>query len=102
MRRYLVMLAILVIVVFGAGITLVPGFRGKVFGVVKQGQGLLTGMTPAKTPDEAWIAAFLGEGFDPVDGASRARTLARGADSVFASVREGDVAIGAGVASGAV
>ena len=53
MRRYLVMLAILVIVVFGAGIALVPGFRGKVFGVVKQGQGILTGMTPAKTPDEA-------------------------------------------------
>ncbi|UUZ63723.1 hypothetical protein LP417_31300 [Polaromonas sp. P1-6] len=30
--------------------------------------------TPAETansPDEAWAALFLGEGFDPVDGASR-------------------------------
>jgi ribosomal protein S18 acetylase RimI-like enzyme len=51
------------------------------------------------SPDQAWVAAFLGEGFDPVDGASRAETLARGKDTVFASIREGDVAIGAGAAS---
>ncbi len=50
-------------------------------------------------PDAAWIAAFLGEGFDPVDGASRAATLARGADSLFASIREDGVAIGAGAVS---
>jgi ribosomal protein S18 acetylase RimI-like enzyme len=57
------------------------------------------GVDIARRPDAAWIAAFVGEGFDPVDGASRARKLARGADSLFAAVREGDVAIGAGVVS---
>jgi len=57
------------------------------------------GVEVAKSPDAAWISAFLGEGFDPADGASRAKTLARGADTVFASVREDGVAIGAGAAS---
>lgn len=57
------------------------------------------GVQLAERPDAAWIAAFLGEGFDPVDGASRAKTLARGADTIFASIREGDVAIGAGAMS---
>jgi len=42
----------------------------------------------ATTPDAAWTALFLGEGFDPVDGASRVRTLSRSRDSVYASVRE--------------
>jgi len=28
-------------------------------------------------PDDAWVSVFLGEGFDPVDGASRARPRAR-------------------------
>jgi ribosomal protein S18 acetylase RimI-like enzyme len=57
------------------------------------------GVQRAGAPDAAWIAAFLGEGFDPVDGASRAETLARGADTVFASVREDGVAVGAGAVS---
>lgn len=50
-------------------------------------------------PDAAWTAAFLGEGFDPVEGASRARTLARASGTLFASVREDGVAIGAGALS---
>jgi ribosomal protein S18 acetylase RimI-like enzyme len=52
----------------------------------------------ASTPDEAWCEAFLGEGFDPVDGACRIDALRRGRDTVFASVRDGDqaVAVGAG------
>ena len=41
-------------------------------------------------PDNAWASVFLGEGFDPVDGASRVRTLTRAAGSLFASIREGD------------
>ncbi|WP_457282757.1 GNAT family N-acetyltransferase [Polaromonas sp. P5_D5] len=53
----------------------------------------------ANTPDEAWAALFLAEGFDPVDGASRVRSLSRGRDSVFASVREGGKAIAAGAAA---
>ena len=53
----------------------------------------------APKPDAAWIAAFLGDGFDPVEGESRSRTLARGTGTLFGSVRDGDVAIGAGALS---
>lgn len=48
-------------------------------------------------PDEAWASVFLGEGFDPVDGASRVKTLTRAAGSLFASIRDGDRVIAAGV-----
>jgi GNAT superfamily N-acetyltransferase len=44
----------------------------------------------AATPAAGWEQVFLGEGFDPVDGASRLAILRRGRDSVFASIeREG-------------
>lgn len=36
------------------------------------------------TPDEAWAGVFLGEGFDPVDGASRVAILRRARAAVFA------------------
>lgn len=49
-----------------------------------------------RTPDDAWSALFLGEGFDPVDGAHRVRTLARAKGSLYASVREGGRTIAAG------
>jgi ribosomal protein S18 acetylase RimI-like enzyme len=48
-------------------------------------------------PDAAWAAVFLGEGFDPVDGASRVRTLTRAEGSLFASIRDGDAVLAAGV-----
>lgn len=35
-----------------------------------------------------WEQVFLGEGFDPLDGASRLAILRRGCHSVFASIRE--------------
>ncbi|MBL0425731.1 GNAT family N-acetyltransferase [Ramlibacter alkalitolerans] len=41
----------------------------------------------AATAAPEWEQVFLGEGFDPVDGASRLAILRRGTDSVFASVR---------------
>jgi len=53
----------------------------------------------ADAPDAAWTALFLGEGFDPVDGASRVRTLARAPDSVYASVREHAEVLAVGVAA---
>ncbi|HEY0887231.1 MAG TPA: GNAT family N-acetyltransferase [Ramlibacter sp.] len=40
------------------------------------------------TPSADWEQVFLGEGFDPVDGASRLAILRRGRGSVFASVHE--------------
>jgi ribosomal protein S18 acetylase RimI-like enzyme len=49
-----------------------------------------------RTPDDAWAALFLGEGFDPVDGAHRVRVLARAKGSLYASVREGGRTLAAG------
>jgi N-acetylglutamate synthase len=66
----------------------------------------VTHQTPAQVddvPDVQWAAVFLGEGFDPVDGASRVKTLAKAPGSVFASVRSADaepaLAAGAGAFS---
>ncbi|HUR89225.1 MAG TPA: GNAT family N-acetyltransferase [Ramlibacter sp.] len=56
-----------------------------------------TGVRIDAQPDEAWASVFLGEGFDPVDGASRVRTLTRAPGSLFASIREGDRVVAAGV-----
>ena len=39
-------------------------------------------------PDEGWGAVFLGEGFDPRDGASRVAALSRSPDALYAAVRE--------------
>jgi ribosomal protein S18 acetylase RimI-like enzyme len=52
--------------------------------------------TVASAPDAAWAALFLGQGFDPVDGASRVKSLSRARDSVFASVRENGQTVAAG------
>lgn len=48
-------------------------------------------------PDAAWGAVFLGEGFDPEDGASRVAALTRSPDALYACVREDGrtVAVGA-------
>ncbi len=57
---------------------------------------------PADTvgsPDTAWAALFLGEGFDPVDGASRVNILGRARDSVYASAREGGQTLAVGAAA---
>ena len=51
----------------------------------------------AAAPDDAWVSLFLGEGFDPVDGAHRVRLLRRAPDALFASVRSGGVAVAVGV-----
>ncbi|MFM2276489.1 MAG: hypothetical protein RL211_2361 [Pseudomonadota bacterium] len=51
------------------------------------------------TPDAAWAALFLGEGFDPVDGASRVKSLSRALDAVYASLRESGKTVAAGAGS---
>jgi N-acetylglutamate synthase len=53
----------------------------------------------SKAPHDAWASVFLGEGFDPVDGASRIRKLSQGADTLFATVRDGDTPVAAGAAA---
>ncbi|MDB5417777.1 MAG: acetyltransferase, family [Phenylobacterium sp.] len=52
-----------------------------------------------EAPDAAWIAAFTGEGFDPVEGAARVRNVARSPDALYAAVREGERATAVGVVS---
>ena len=59
----------------------------------------LAGIELARTPDAAWMAMFLGEGFDPVDGASRARSLSRATGTLFASLRENGETVACGAAS---
>lgn len=39
-------------------------------------------------PDEAWGAVFLGEGFDPEDGAGRVAALSRSPDALYGAARE--------------
>lgn len=51
----------------------------------------------ASEPDDAWARVFLGEGFDPADGASRVATLKRAKGSLFGGIREGDEVIAGGV-----
>lgn len=52
----------------------------------------------AQRPDEAWAAVFLGEGFDPTDGAYRVKALSRSPGARFGMVRDGGqtVAVGCG------
>jgi len=50
------------------------------------------------SPDPAWAALFLGEGFDPVDGANRVAALSRAPDALYASVVEGGQTVAAGAA----
>jgi ribosomal protein S18 acetylase RimI-like enzyme len=50
----------------------------------------------ALQPDEGWAQVFLGEGFDPVDGASRVAILSRASGTLFASVREQGRTVAAG------
>ncbi len=50
-------------------------------------------------PDDDWRAVFLGEGFDPVDGASRVQLLARAQHAVFARVCVDGQTVAAGVGS---
>lgn len=51
----------------------------------------------APVPDDAWAAVFLGEGFDPTDGASRVATLSRAKGSLFASIGHRDEVVAVGV-----
>lgn len=53
----------------------------------------------AAQPDAAWMAMFLGEGMDSVDGASRSQALARAQGTLFASLREGGRTLACGAAS---
>ena len=57
---------------------------------------------PARTlvrPDEAWGAVFLGEGFDPADGAHRIAVLTRSPNAVYGAAGKGGATHAVGVAS---
>jgi GNAT superfamily N-acetyltransferase len=53
----------------------------------------------AQAPGADWEQVFLGEGFDPVDGASRLAILRRGRHSLFAGVRVDGRIVAVGSAS---
>lgn len=53
----------------------------------------------APSPDAGWGAVFLGEGFDPVDGANRVAAMSRSPDAVYGAVRDDGVPIAVGVAA---
>ncbi|CAN5864610.1 GNAT family N-acetyltransferase [soil metagenome] len=62
----------------------------------------VTDHTPAEIaerPDAAWAAVFLGEGFDPVDGAYRVKALSRSPGARFGMVRDGGKTIAVGCGS---
>lgn len=48
-------------------------------------------------PDDAWGQVFLGEGFDPVDGAHRVKRLTESPDALYGAVREGGRTMAVGV-----
>ncbi len=52
-----------------------------------------------EAPDAAWGEVFLGEGFDPVDGASRVAILSRSPDALYAAVREAGRTLAVGAVS---
>ena len=52
----------------------------------------------AQSPAAGWEQVFLGEGFDPVDGASRLAILRRARDSVFASIERDGATVAVGSA----
>lgn len=70
-------------------------------GAVKQLAQLQAGPPAelASRPDADWMAMFLGEGLDPVDGASRSSALSRATDTLYASVREHGQTVACGAAS---
>uniref|UniRef100_UPI00286ADFBB GNAT family N-acetyltransferase n=1 Tax=Phenylobacterium sp. TaxID=1871053 RepID=UPI00286ADFBB len=53
----------------------------------------------ADAPDDGWASVFLGEGFDPADGAYRVAALTRSPDAVYGGVREGGQTVAVGVAA---
>jgi N-acetylglutamate synthase len=48
-------------------------------------------------PDDAWGQVFLGEGFDPIDGAHRVKRLTESPDALYGAVREGGRTVAVGV-----
>jgi GNAT superfamily N-acetyltransferase len=57
------------------------------------------GATLLVKPDDAWSAVFLGEGFDPADGAHRIAALTRSPDAVYGAAGEDGRVGGVGVMS---
>jgi GNAT superfamily N-acetyltransferase len=50
-------------------------------------------------PDEAWAAVFVGDGFDPAEGALRVAALSRSPDAVYGAAGEGGATHAVGVGS---
>jgi N-acetylglutamate synthase len=70
---------------------------GSVLAMRKMADKLLAEVADA--PDAAWAQLFLGEGFDPVDGAHRVALLSRAKGTAFASLLENGEAVAGGAGS---
>lgn len=57
------------------------------------------GVELLERPDEGWTSVFLGQGFDPVEGAARAAILAQAPQTTFGAVREGGETLAVGALS---
>lgn len=81
------------------------GFRPGQPTLVKVGDAArMAGFAPAGAelldrPDAAWGEVFLGEGFDPVDGAHRVKLLSRSPGALYGVVREAGRPMAVGVMS---
>lgn len=65
--------------------------------VIAQGGGA-TEVRIRAAADDDWAGVFLGEGFDPVDGASRVAILRRASSSVYAAVADAGQVVAVGSA----
>lgn len=72
-------------------------FTGKVSRMAELADGAAAQLMAQ--PDDDWRAVFLGEGFDPVDGASRVQILARAQNALFARVFVDGQTVAVGVGS---
>jgi ribosomal protein S18 acetylase RimI-like enzyme len=61
--------------------------------------GIVSTAQISTTPTETWKAVYLGEGFDPVDGAHRVAALSRSRHAVYASIVENGVPVASGTAA---
>jgi GNAT superfamily N-acetyltransferase len=81
------------------------GFRPGQPTLVKVGDAMrMAAFAPAgaellEAPDEGWGQVFVGDGFDPVDGAHRVKVLSRSPGALYGVVREGGPSMAVGVMS---
>lgn len=70
---------------------------GSASAMIAASRGMAADVSDA--PDEAWARVFVGEGFDPADGANRVAALTRSPDAVYGGVKDGELTLAVGAAA---